>query len=314
MKAVILGGTGAIGAATALRLLGAGWSVDVTGRDPSAMPPELVNVGGRFHPIDRSDASAVGGLAADDTDLLVDLLAFSGPDVRALLPVMGAVGRTVLMSGRAVYTDPFGRHINSDEAPVFPVPIPEDNPTLDPAADDIDPFTREGYAPGKVAVEREALASGLEVTIIRPSKVHGPFARNARTRSVVERMTSGAAVIDIADGGRSIDHLTAAANAAALVETAAAGGLPGVVNGADPDPLTALEIFETIADVAGWTGELRPIVDDGDEERGHHPWRSRNPIVLDMTRAIAAGYEPAGTGRALLADEVEWVLRSQGGR
>lgn len=309
MRVVILGGTGAIGAATAGRLLEAGWSVDLTGRDPRAVPEGLIGAGARFHRVERSDTAAIGRLVGDDTDLLLDLVAFTGPDVRSLLPAMRGVGRTVVVSSRAVYVDPRGRHINGDESPVFPIPIPEDNPTVPPAADDVDPFTREGYAPGKVAAERAALDSGLDVAIVRPSKVHGPFARNARTRTIAQQMTAGAGAIEIADGV-SIDHLTAAANVASLVQTVSERGLSGVFNAGDPDPLTALEIVETIAAVVGWAGEIVPV-DDAVGGRGHHPWRAASPIVLDMSKAVESGYVPVGTARDLLADEVRWVMRTR---
>ncbi|PSL38050.1 nucleoside-diphosphate-sugar epimerase [Labedella gwakjiensis] len=309
MRVVILGGTGAIGAATAVRLLSAGWTVDLTGRDPQAAPEELLAAGARFHRIERSDSAAIGRLVGDDTDLLVDLVAFTGPDVRALLPAMRGVGRTVVVSSRAVYVDPLGRHINGDEAPEFPIPISEDNATVPPAADDVDPFTREGYAPGKVAAEHAALESGLDVAVVRPSKVHGRFARNARTRTIAQQMTADAGAIEIADGG-SIDHLTAAANVASLVQTVSDRRLSGVFNAADPDPLTALEIVEAIAAVVGWAGEIVPV-DDAVGGRGHHPWRAANPIVLDMSKAATSGYVPRGTARDLLADEVRWVMRAR---
>ena len=52
-------------------------------------------------------------LGGTDTDLLVDLLAYRAADVRALLPVLADVGSPVLVSSRAVYVDPAGRHVNS---------------------------------------------------------------------------------------------------------------------------------------------------------------------------------------------------------
>lgn len=86
MRGVILGGTGAIGGAVAARLAAAGWSVDVTGRDPGSMPRELVVAGVRFHQVERSETSAIERLVGGDADLLVDLLAYRGADVRAYCP------------------------------------------------------------------------------------------------------------------------------------------------------------------------------------------------------------------------------------
>ncbi len=68
MRGVILGGTGAIGGAVAARLAAAGWSVDVTGRDPGSMPRELVVAGVRFHQVERSETSAIERLVGGDAD------------------------------------------------------------------------------------------------------------------------------------------------------------------------------------------------------------------------------------------------------
>ncbi|UKF31666.1 NAD-dependent epimerase/dehydratase family protein [Clavibacter phaseoli] len=304
-RALILGGTGAIGGATAGRLARDGWSVDVTGRDPRIMPGELRDLGVRFHALDRSDASGIARLVGDGVDLLVDLVAFTAADVEALLPAMRASGSVVVASSRAVHVDDAGRHVNGDEPPRFPVPIPEDGPTLAPAAPGTDPFTREGYAPSKVAVERAALDSGLPVTVIRPSKVHGRWARNARTRGIVERMLAGEETIELADRGASVDHLTAAANAAALIAWVA--DVPGarILHSADPDPLTAAELVAVIADELGWGGRIVPL--EPGVAGGAHPWAAAHPIVLDTRASLALGYAPVGPGAELLRAEVAWI-------
>jgi nucleoside-diphosphate-sugar epimerase len=305
MRAVILGGTGAIGGATALRLARAGWSVEVTGRSPRLMPEELRAAGVRFHEADRGDTVAIEALVGDGADLLVDLVAYRAADARALLPVLGAVHSPVVISSRAVYVDADGRHINGDEPPRFTVPLPESNPTLPPAADDVDPYTREGYAPSKVAVERVLLDSGLPVTVIRPSKVHGRWARNARTRSFVERMLRGDEVIPLARRGASIDHLTAADNTAALIETVAGSPAARVLNSADPDAPSAADIVCAIGDALSWQGRIELL--PGDDDDGAHPWAAPNPIVLDTTASEALGYRPVGRGIDLIAREAGWV-------
>jgi nucleoside-diphosphate-sugar epimerase len=304
-RALVLGGTGAIGGAAAERLARDGWSVDVTGRDPHLMPGALQDLGVRFHALDRADAPGVERLAGDGVDLLVDLVAFTAADVRALLPVMRASGSVVVASSRAVYVDDAGRHVNGDAPPRLPVPIPEANATLAPAEPGTDPFTREGYAPSKVAVEHAALDSGLPVTVIRPSKVHGRWARNARTRAIVERMRAGAATIELADRGASVDHLTAAENAAALIARVA--DVPGarILNAADPDALTAHEIVRVIADELDWRGRILPL--EPGVDGGAHPWAATHPIVLDTRASLALGYVPVGPGADLLRAEVAWI-------
>ena len=44
-RALIVGGTGSIGRATARRLLAAGWQVDLTGRNPARLPADLAAAG-----------------------------------------------------------------------------------------------------------------------------------------------------------------------------------------------------------------------------------------------------------------------------
>src|SRR5699024_2984433 len=261
-----------------------------------------------FHAIDRADTAAIAGLVATGADLLVDLLAYCAADVRALLPVLADVGSPVLVSSRAVYVDPAGRHVNSDQPPHFPGPVREDTPTVPPASDAVDPFTREGYAPAKAGAERAALDSGLPVTVLRPAKVHGRCARTARTRPFVAAMAAGAERIELA-AGHAVDQLTAASNTAALIETVAADPDARILNTADPDTPTAAQIVAAIGARLGWHGTLdllAPCSDgDNDPDRGHNPWRSAHPFVLDTTAATQLGYQPVGTALDLLVEEVD---------
>lgn len=304
-RALILGGTGAIGGATAQRLAEHGWDVTVTGREPQRMPAELTALGVRFHAVDRSDLAALTRLSGDGCDLLVDLVAYTGADVEGALPLYRAAASTVVVSSRAVYVDAAGNHINADTAPQYPVPIAETNPTLPPLAAGVSPFSREGYGAGKAAVERAALGSGLPVTVLRPSKVHGRWARSARTRDVVERMVGGAETIELARGGSAIDHLTAATNTAALIEVVAGAPAARVLNSADPDPLTATAIVEAIGRAVGWRGRVVGLADDA--PGGAHPWNAAHPIVLDTSAAERLGYRPKGTAASLLAEEAAWI-------
>ncbi|MFP3670339.1 hypothetical protein SB717_35215, partial [Priestia sp. SIMBA_032] len=91
-------------------------------------------LGVRFHAVDRSDTRALSRLVGAGSDLLVDLVAYTGSHVVDALPFYRDSGSIVVASSRAVYVDEGGRHINGDEPPRFPVPILETNSTLAPAA------------------------------------------------------------------------------------------------------------------------------------------------------------------------------------
>src|SRR4051812_19523156 len=96
-RALILGGTGLIGQATARRLLVAGWQVDVVGRNPDRMPADIVQSGGAFLPADRNDPTQLAVALGSGADLLVDCICFTADHAKGLLPLMNSVGSTVMI-------------------------------------------------------------------------------------------------------------------------------------------------------------------------------------------------------------------------
>ena len=252
-RAVIIGGTGAIGRATARRLLAAGWSVSLTGRDPARMPRDIAASGGQFTAADRQDAGRLRAAAGDGADLLVDCACYTAQDAASLLPLARDAASTVMISSKAVYVDEAGRHSNSPVKPDFGGPVGEDQPTVAPGYGDY--RTGEGYPANKVAAEQVLLDSGIPVTVLRPSKVHGPGSRQPREWMFVKRVLDRRPVLFLAHRGAGVDHPTAAANVAALIELAA--GRPGrrILNAADPDAPSALEMSRVIARHLGHTWE-----------------------------------------------------------
>jgi nucleoside-diphosphate-sugar epimerase len=297
-RALILGGTGAIGRATAHRLLAAGWEVDVTGRDPAHMPPELTAAGARFVVADRGEGA----------DLLVDCICFTAADANRLLPLAREAGSTVMISSKAVYVDAAGRHSNSEEAPQFDSPIRETQPTMAPGRGDY--MSREGYGANKVAAEQILLDSGAPVTVLRPSKIHGAGARNPREWVFVKRILDRRPAVFLAHRGAGVDHTTAAANIAALIEVAAAKPGQRILNSADPDAPSALEISRAIA--RHLDHSWREVLLD-DDALGRHPWDAPHPIVLDTSAALELGYEPVGGYASTVPEAVDWLVSAAAG-
>lgn len=316
-RAVILGGTGVLGRATARRLIAEGWSVDITGRDESHLPNDLrQQSAARFHAIDRHDPAAIGALLGDGADLLVDALCFTEADARDLIPLLSGVGSTVMLSSKAVYVDDHGNHVNSDVAPRFAGPIREDQPTMRAGHGDHD--SREGYGANKVAAEQALLGSGCPVTVIRASKVHGEGATRPREWMFIKRALERRPAVFLAHRGAGVDHTTAAVNTAALITRVAE--VPGarILNSADPDAPSALQIARAIA--AHFNGfeyynhsweEI--LLDDSqdtstDPGLGRHPWDARPPIILDTTASVDLGYVPVGTFAETIPGEINWLL------
>ena len=184
-RALILGGTGAIGRATAGRLLDAGWDVDVTGRDPRDSRPSWQTRERRFIASDRGDAAQLHNAFGSGADLLVDCVCFTADDARRLLPFVSDAGSAVMISSKAVYVDDEGRHSNSDSAPIFGGPISEAQPTV--AAGDMDYNVPRGLRRQQGRCGAVLLDSGSPVTVLRPSKIHGAGAARPREWMFVKR-------------------------------------------------------------------------------------------------------------------------------
>lgn len=311
-RALVIGGTTAIGRATAHRLLRSGWTVDLAGRNPARMPADLVAAGARFIQADRDDADQLRAAYGGGADLLVDNVCYTAVQARAVLPYARDAGNVVMLSSKAVYVDAAGNHTNSDVAPRFEGPIAETQATMAPGDTDVN--SREGYGANKVAAEQTLLASGAPVTVIRPSKVHGAGALRPREWVFVKRILDQRPVLLLANEGRGGDHPSAAANIAALIEVVAARPGARILNSADPDTPTAAQIARTIAQHLGHDWQEVLLDDTAPDGLGQTPWDLPEPLVLDQTAAHALGYQPAGDYAATVTAELDWLVDAARGR
>jgi nucleoside-diphosphate-sugar epimerase len=315
-RALILGGTGQIGRATAQRLLSAGWHVDLTGRDPAHLPTDLATAGATFLPTHRDNPDHLANALGTGTDLLVDCVSYTTRDATTLLPLATNATSTVMISSKAVYIDDAGNHSNSPTPPHFAGPIPENQPTMAPR-DDIDHNSREGYGANKVAAEHVLLDSGLPITILRPTRIHGIDAERPREWAFVKRALDQRTTLFLTARGTGTVHPTAASNIAALIDTAATTPGQRILNSADPDAPNALAISRAIAGHLNHTWQEILLDNTDDQETsalGHRPWESTHPVILDTTAATRLGYQPAGDYATTVADEIDWLVsKTQGG-
>lgn len=291
----------------------------------------MAAVGGRFVAADRHDPGQLRAALGAGADLLVDCLCYTAADATALLPLLADAGSAVMLSSGAVYVDAEGNHNNSSEPPRYDGPIRESQATMTPSDEDYQ--TAEGYGANKVAAEQVLLDSGAPVSVLRAAKVHGTGATRPREWVFVKRALDRRPAILLTEPA-GVAQTTAAANIAALIEVVAARPGARILNSADPDAPSVLEISRTIArqlsadwtevlldgeaaraDEAARAGEAARADRAGaaDEALGRTPWDAPHPIVLDMTAAVSLGYVPAGDYAATVAEEVEWLVAAARG-
>lgn len=305
-KVVVLGGNGQVGSAAARALLAGGWAVTCTGRAEARFPSDLREAGVRFVKSDRYDANDLRNVLHDGADVVVDCVAYTADQARMLLAFRDDIGSLVFISTKAVYVDEQGRHSNSLVPPAFSRPITENQATLMPS--DVDHNSPEGYGANKVAAEQVVLESGMAVSVLRPSRVHGVGAARPLEWVFVKRVLDGRPHVLLARGGRGVNHTTAAVNLAALVEFCALRPGTRVLNCADPDAPDGLTISRIIAVRLGHTWKEVPLDTTAPEGLGDHPWNTLPALLLDTSAAKRLGFVPVGTYADTVGQEIDWLV------
>lgn len=309
-RAFIIGGTGQIGRAIAAEFLDRGWEVVLGARGGRARPDDLLARGATLAVVDRELPGALTTALAGGADAVIDTVAFDDHHAAQLLALDADVGAFVVVSSASVYRDVSGRSL--DEAgtkgfPDLPVPISETQPTIAPGP--------QSYSTRKAALERTMLdRSTRPVTILRPCAIHGLHSCHPREWWFVKRMLDQRPVIPLAYGGRSRFHTTAVANIGALVATVLAHSEKEsrILNIADPDVLTALDIGSLIAERMDYRGKILPLGPGGRTEGlGLSPWSIPGPLVLDTQAALALGYTPRTTYRDAVGPLCDGLRRQE---
>lgn len=289
--AFVIGGTGQIGRAVAARLLDDGWEVRLTSRGRRPVPADLAARGAQFVSLDREVPGALCTVLAGGADAVIDTVAYDGSHAEQLLAVQRDVGSVVVISSASVYRDNRGRTLDEADQhgfPDFPAPVTESQPIVPPG-----PAT---YSTRKSELEHHLLDhSSGPVTVLRPAAIHGPHSAHPREWWFVKRMLDGRDRIPLAYRGESRFHPTATVNIAELVATTLDSPGTRVLNIADPDAPTVLEIGRLIGAHLGWSGRIVPLdLDDGDgtPQVGSSPWSVPGPFVVSTDAAVALGYRP----------------------
>lgn len=298
--ALVLGGTGSLSAAVEC-LARDGWQVTATGRNPRAVPTRWAELELRFRVVDRNEPRSMAVLVGGGFDLLVDGQCYTPAEALELSKWSHYCGSAVMLSARAVYVDSHGRHLNSEESPQWNGPTKESQPTM--RFDGEEFAARMGYGANKAEAERVLMAGGARVSILRPSKIHGPNVRQVREWPIIQRVLDARTWIPVRDGDR-VESTTSTAVIADAVVACAKNPASRLLNVADADPQPARRLAALVARAAG--ADLQQVDVDltCPTPIGLLPWNQDN--ILDTSALHQLGVQPA-TFADTIQHEVEWV-------
>lgn len=303
-RVIIIGGTGQIGRACAAAMLARGWSVTLVHRGSVPVAADLLERGANEMVVNREESAALRKAFGEGCDAVVDTVAFHTGHADQLLELSAGVEALVVISSASVYRDARGRTLDEARSygfPEFPVPIPEMQPTVEPGD--------STYSTRKRALERRLLDRvRIPTTILRPGAIYGIPSQHPREWWFVKRMLDGRRRIPLAYRGASRFHSTAAGNIASLVLAALDAPGTRVLNVADSEAKSVLEIGRILAGQMAYHGEFVPIDSDAFPPTiGATPWSIPKPMVLDTSAARALGWRSTSTYDEVAGEICSWL-------
>jgi nucleoside-diphosphate-sugar epimerase len=306
-SAVVFGGSGQLGAAAARRLLSCGWDIWTVTREGRVPPASLADQGGRpprlVDGTGRSRAQVIQDIGAP-IDGVFDPTTYDAADAADLLRARGRFGALVVASSASVYAGSDGRSL------VAASQAGGDWPT-GPIAETADVVTAGDatYATRKVALEQMLLNSGLSVSVLRPCAVHGSYATHPREWWFMKRGLDGRRAVPVAYGARSVFHTSSAAGIADLASRCLEASGARVLNVADDDAPSVMEIARTIGEVTDLDIQIAPFEGPpvGPSHVGSTPWSAERPFVLDTAAARGLGWT-GGRYADNVGETCHWIL------
>ncbi|CAD6000073.1 NAD(P)-dependent oxidoreductase [Agreia sp. COWG] len=304
--AFVLGGSGQVGEAVIPALLRDGWHVRAGSRSQHSWPDGVEGVL-VDRQIDESFSAALGA----GVDLLVDCVAYTHDNAHQLGRAADRIGSAVVLSSVSVYCDSRGRTLDeatgADDFPVLPIPIAEGQSRTAPGD--------TTYSTRKVAMEDVLLADDMRipVTVLRPGAIYGPASVHPRELWFIKRALDRRPVQILNWGGQSRFHRSNSRTIAELVRLAARSPGRRVLNAVDDDALTTSEI----AHITNAFLDHHPteFLIPGASALGDTPWSVPEPIVADMSEAVAQlGYRQVATYADSLPAMVKRIVDTIGAR
>jgi nucleoside-diphosphate-sugar epimerase len=297
MRALVMGGTEFISLHLLQSLLRRGHDVTAfnRGKHPERVPPGVRTIAG-----DRKDHAALRErLKGERFDGVFDVTYAPtlGPDVTALVDALDGQPHVIFVSTGRVYDH------------TLPIPYSEDSPRG---------FYWGDYARHKIAGEDALLerhrATGLPVTIVRPTHVLGPLNTRHNETFFMDRIWRGRPVLVPGHGGwlRQFGHVEDLADAmAAMLGDSRAYGQAYNVMG--DDVITQVGLVELIAEVMGRAATPRyfdPALLQGIEKPapvfGQNLVYERHAVHTTHKLRLELGIRPRYTLASGLAHTWDW--------
>lgn len=277
MKILVTGGTVFVSRAAAEYFVAAGHDVTVLNRGTRGQ-----SAGVRHICCDRHDSTL--DLRHEGFDAVLDVTAYTGRDIDALLDAVGDVPRYVLISSSAVYPE------------TLPQPLREDMP--------VGPNIHWGaYGTGKIAAEQHLLERCPQACILRPPYLYGPGNEVYREAFVFECAEAGRPFFLPGDGSMPLQffHVRDLCRLMERLLTDAPEG--GILNCGNPDVVSICEWVEMCYRACGREPQF-VHVDASMPQRSYFPFLNY-AYELDVNRqsAILGELTPLAEG---LAESYAW--------
>lgn len=267
MRLLVLGGTAFLGRQVCRVAAEAGHDVTALARGESGQPADGV----RFVRADRDDDDALGEVAAQQWDAVIDLAHQPGHVRQAVADLVDVAEHYLFVSSVSAYAE---QSQASNE---------EDSALLPPLEDDL---MREAaqYGPAKVACEQHVtqVFGPDRSLLVRAGLIGGPGDASGRSLYWPWRFTQDASSGQdtlVPDEPDQPVQLVDVRDLAQFVVHAAQGRVAGAIDAVGPERSLA-EVLETARTVAGHTGALRTAPSVWLIEQGVSPWAGPRSLPL----------------------------------